>query len=136
VTVALRSFVAALRIGAIVSGFLLVPAVAAEAEPVPFVRLIANAPAYDGKLVQVSGVLRIEFEGNALFLNREHLEHRLEGDSLALALDREQRKQFKPYHKKYVTLQGVFRAQGRGHLYMPIGGILESAQIVREHKRQ
>ena len=109
---------------------------ASPSEVVPFVRLIANPGTFDAKTVVVSGVLRIEFEGNALFFNREQLEHRIDEGNIMLILDRAQDKELKRYHRKYVTLRGVFRARTTGHLGMPIGGSLEAVEFLFENKRQ
>jgi hypothetical protein len=37
------------------------------------IQLIANPQAWDGKHVRVIGFLRLEFEGDALYLHREDL---------------------------------------------------------------
>jgi hypothetical protein len=46
-----------------------------NAELVSLVRLMATPEKYDGKAVQVVGFLRLEFEGNGLYLHQEDYEH-------------------------------------------------------------
>ena len=49
---------------------------------VTLVRLIANPEKFDGKLVRVIGFLRLEFEGNVLYLHREDYENAILGDGI------------------------------------------------------
>ncbi len=55
---------------------------AAEPVDVTLVQLIANPEKFDGKSIRVIGFLRLEFEGNVLYLHREDYEHAILGDGM------------------------------------------------------
>jgi hypothetical protein len=53
-------------------------------ETVPLAAILADPSSYDGSRVQTQGVLGIEFEGDALYLTREHREHHVFSNALWL----------------------------------------------------
>ena len=56
---------------------LAVPLKAQAPIDVTLVQLIANPEKFDGKQIRVIGFLRLEFEGNVLYLHREDYENSL-----------------------------------------------------------
>jgi hypothetical protein len=87
-------------------------------EQVSMIQLISNPTAYHGKLVQVIGFVRFEFEGNALYLHEEDYKQMLtrNGVWLSMAEKRE-------LDQKYALIEGVFNASNRGHLGLWSGSI-------------
>ncbi len=75
---------------------------------VSIIRLIGSPEKYDGKRVTLRGFLKIEFEGDALYLHREDYERALLANSIALPLSNDQIRAFKKYDRRYVTVEGVF----------------------------
>jgi hypothetical protein len=75
---------------------------------VSIIRLIASPEKYDGKRVTVRGFLKLEFEGDALYLHREDYERSLVTNSVGIILSKSQIKAFRKYDRQYVVLSGVF----------------------------
>jgi len=76
------------------------------------VALIATPVKFDGMLVRTLGFLRIEFEGDALYLHEEDYRHGILENSFALRLSESQRAQFKGADLKYVLIEGRVYAKG------------------------
>jgi hypothetical protein len=79
------------------------------------IQLIANPDKYDGKVVRVIGFVRLEFEGNALYLHREDYESSLSKNAIWIDATPEMMKREK-FDKKYVLLEGTFDAKQFGHM--------------------
>jgi hypothetical protein len=91
-----------------------VPITNEEPINVSIVQLIANGQKYDGKLVRVIGFLRLEFEGNALYLHREDYETSIMKNGIWVDVYSETMKQSKTLNMHYVLLEGIFRADDLG----------------------
>jgi hypothetical protein len=91
-----------------------VPITNEEPINVSIVQLIANGQKYDGKLVRVIGFLRLEFEGNALYLHREDYETSIMKNGIWVDVYSETTKQSKTLNMHYVLLEGIFRADDLG----------------------
>jgi hypothetical protein len=89
----------------------------ADQEPldVSMVQLIANAQKYDGKLIRVIGFLRLEFEGNELYLHREDYENGISKNGIWVDVYSETMKKSKNLNMHYVLLEGIFNANDHGH---------------------
>ena len=70
------------------------------------VQLIATPEKFDGKTIQVVGFLRLEFEGNALYLHREDYDHGIYRNAIWVDFPADQDAQKVNGH--YVFLQGIF----------------------------
>lgn len=92
---------------------------------VTMVQLIANPQRFDGKLIRVIGFLRLEFEGNVLYLHREDYEHALLGDGIWVDVTPEIEKHSKDLNMHYVLLEGVFNSTDKGHMGMWSGTITQ-----------
>ena len=103
---------------------LLVPSMKAQ-EPtdVTLVQLIANPDRVDGKLIRVIGFLRLEFEGDVLYLHREDYENEILGNGIWVSVTPAIAKQKATLNMNYVLLEGVFSSGDRGHMGMWSGAI-------------
>jgi hypothetical protein len=94
--------------------------------------LIANPERFHGRRVSVRGYVRLEFEGNAIYLSKESYESRSTRD--ALWLDPPAKSPLaKPGTKwgpGYASVQGRFDAFDRGHMGMYSGAITDTTRIV------
>jgi hypothetical protein len=93
-----------------------VPIKAQEPVNVTIVQLIANPDKFDGKLIRVIGFLRLEFEGNVLYLHREDYENEILGNGIWVEVAYEITRQSKALNMHYVLLEGIFSSSERGHL--------------------
>jgi hypothetical protein len=101
-----------------------------HAQEVSIVELLANPLTYDGKQVQIIGFLRLEFEGDALYLHREDFEHAISKN--AIWVDRPKdlsKKQTAEVDKKYVICEGTFNARGHGHMGMFSGSLTHITRL-------
>jgi len=96
---------------------------AAEPENVTLVQLIANPERFDGKLVRVVGFLRLEFEGNVLYLHREDYDHAIVGNGIWVDVTPEIIEHKEALQMHYVLLVGIFDSKDRGHMGMWSGSL-------------
>ena len=109
---------------------------AEEPVDVTLVQLIANPQQFDGKLIRVIGFLRLEFEGNVLYLHREDYENAILGDGIWVDVTPEIKKRSKTLNMNYVLLEGIFSSHDRGHMGMWSGAILKisRAELWKSHR--
>ena len=104
-----------------------------DPETVPLLRLIVDGATYDGREVWVSGVLRVEYEGDSLYLTREHFEMRIRENSVWVSfyegLDAEAA-DLARLNGRYVYVQGTFSATEHGHGVRRNGSIQRVTQIL------
>ena len=79
------------------------------------VQLIANPKQFNGKFVRVIGFLRLEFEGNAIYLHQEDYVHAISKNGIWVNLPLDWPHQ-KAINNKYVIVEGVFDAKHHGHM--------------------
>jgi hypothetical protein len=98
---------------------------AQEPKDVTLVQLIATPEKFDGKLVRVIGFLRLEFEGNVLYLHREDYENAILGNGIWVDVysSPQVAKKKLDLNMNYVLLEGVFSSNERGHMGMWSGTI-------------
>lgn len=100
-------------------GPVLPEAVAAEPQPVSLIQLIANPKTYDGARVRVIGFLRMQFEGNALYLHEDDFKHSIHKNGLWVDAS-----SIKPgLNQKYVLMEGTFDAKMTGHMGLWSGSL-------------
>jgi hypothetical protein len=99
------------------------PIKAEEPVDVTMIQLIASPEKFDGKLIRVIGFLRLEFEGDALYLHREDYENTLLGNGIWVDVTPEIAKESDTLNMNYVLLEGVFSSSERGHMGMWSGSI-------------
>lgn len=85
------------------------------AERVPFVRLLAQPQAYDGKLITTTGFMHLEFEGDSLYQNRNDHALRLRENALWISLPELESGALSAFKMQYVEITGVFNAESHGH---------------------
>ena len=81
---------------------------------VSLIRLIANPEKYDGQAVSVIGYLRLEFEGNMIYLHKEDFDHRVSENAVRVGIKKNERAQFKKKDLHYVLIVGTFQAAKSG----------------------
>jgi hypothetical protein len=102
---------------------LAVPLAAQQPTNVTIVQLIATPEKFDGKLIRVIGFLRLEFEGDVLYLHREDYENAILGDGIWVDATAEMNKQSATLNMHYVLLEGIFSSREHGHMGMWSGTI-------------
>lgn len=122
----------------ITTALLAVPLKAQEPTDVTLVQLIANPDKFDGKVIRTIGFLRLEFEGNVLYLHREDYENAILGDGIWVDATPVIMKQSATLNMNYVLLEGVFRSSERGHMGMWSGTIeqIRRAELWSPGKRR
>src|SRR5882724_1091506 len=126
-----------IALACVMAALLVAPIQAQEPTDVTLVRLIANPETFDGKLIRVIGFLRLEFEGNVLYLHREDYENAILGDGIWVDVTPVIKKQSATLNMNYVLLEGIFSAGERGHMGMWSGTIkqVRRAQLWRPVKK-
>jgi len=94
---------------------------AAEPTDVGMVQLLANPEKFHGKFIRVEGFLRLEFEGDALYLHKEDYANGLTKN--AVWVDMPQDTQHTKLNMHYVLIEGVFDAKDLGHMGLFSGSI-------------
>ncbi len=99
------------------------PLVAAEPLDVSLVQLIARPKDYDGKIVRVIGFVRLEFEGNGIYLHEDDYKHSIYKNGLWIDVTKDMQKRKVELDQKHVFLEGTFNAKDTGHLGLWSGSI-------------
>ena len=98
-----------------------------DAENVSIIDLIANPDKYHGRNVMIKGVVRLQFESNAIYLTKDCYNNRLSKNALWISLDEKTLKtdlrKLRKYNGKYVLVEGVFDKTNKGHFGMYSGTI-------------
>ncbi|SHN37833.1 hypothetical protein [Chitinophaga sp. CF418] len=87
---------------------------------VSLAELIANPGKYDGKKIQVTGYLHLEFEGDAIYLRKEDYQKHITKNGFWVNFSPKLTRRIKPAHysDNYVTIIGTFNASKKGHMSM------------------
>jgi hypothetical protein len=93
------------------------------------VRLLANPEKFHGKQIRVIGFLRLEFEGNALYLHREDYKERLTRNAVWVELTAD--KQHAKLSNHYVLIEGTFNANNLASLPLWSGTIVKVTRAER-----
>ena len=104
---------------------------ATEPQSVSMVSLIADPQRFDGQLVRVIAFLRVEFEGNVLYLHREDYERAILPNGVWITLTDAQMRSAKKLTNGYVIVEGLFSAKDKGHMGMWSGSIQEVSRLDR-----
>jgi hypothetical protein len=97
---------------------------------VSLLQLIATPEKFDKKPIRVVGFLRLEFEGNALYLHREDYENAISGNGIWVDVSAKMARQEANLNMHYVLLQGIFNANDRGHMSLWSGSIKKIRRAV------
>lgn len=91
-------------------------AAADQPKDVSMIQLIADPKRFDGQTIRVIGFLRLEFEGNAVYLHREDFERLILQNGVWIELTESQQKSSAKLNNGYVIVEGTFSSSQRGHL--------------------
>jgi len=83
---------------------------------VSLIQLIANPSTWHDRPVRVIGFLRVEFEGNALYLHEEDLKRHISKNAIWVGLTLGQMSKYSARSGHYVIMEGVFDATSNGHM--------------------
>ena len=95
----------------------------AEPQDVSMVQMIANPEKFDGHRVRIIGFVKLEFEGNAIYLHQEDFDHGMTRNGLWLNISEDIRTRSKEFDGHYCLIEGKFNAGAKGHLGMFSGSI-------------
>jgi len=99
-------------------------------ENVSIVQLIANPKEFDHKRVQIIGYLRLEFEGDVIYLQEDDHRFAITKNGLWVDLPKEiTPKQIAAVNNKYVICDGLFIAGEHGHMGSSSGTIKEISRL-------
>jgi hypothetical protein len=84
-----------------------------DAERVSLARVLADPSALHGKAVRVGGFAHFAFEGDSLCLHRDDVEYLIVTN--CVWLDVPMRPEIRALSDRYVVVEGVIDAKGRGH---------------------
>jgi hypothetical protein len=99
-------------------------------EDVSMIQLIANPQAYDNKRVRITGYLRLEFEGNSIYLHREDFDYALTKNALWIDVPKDMtNNQMRIVNNQYVICTARFRAGLHGHMGMNSGTVDEVTRL-------
>lgn len=91
-------------------------AAADQPKDVSMIQLIADPQRFDGQTIRVIGFLRLEFEGNAVYLHREDFERSILQNGIWIELTESQQKSSAKLNNGYVLVEGTFNSSEKGHL--------------------
>jgi hypothetical protein len=89
---------------------------AGQPTDVSIIQLIADPQRFDGQAIRVVGFLRLEFEGNAVYLHREDFEKSLLQNGIWIELTESQLRSSTKLNNGYVLIEGTFSSSEKGHL--------------------
>ena len=107
------------------------PLLAKEPIDVSIIQLIANPTRYDGKVVRIIGFMKLEFEGDAIYLHQEDYKHSIYKNGFWIEATEDIQKKKGKLDKRHVILEGVFNAKMTGHKNLWSGSI---QKITRCHE--
>ena len=98
--------------------FMLIPPTLSGQQPVrtSMIELLANPGRFDGKTIEVKGYLRLEFEGNALYLHKEDFDQALSENAVWVNIDKLSTEKRKVVSDTYVLLVGRFDVRQHGQM--------------------
>ncbi len=97
-------------------------ATAGQTVDVSMVSLIANPKDFDGKKVRLIGYVRLEFEGDSIYLHRDDARQRNFKNGLWLDVEVPQKRR-PTINNRYALVEGVFSMEERGHMGLWSGTI-------------
>jgi hypothetical protein len=97
-------------------------------EHISLLQLIATPERFDHKLVSVIGFVRLEFEGNALYLHEDDYKFGITKNGVWLSgvvQSKFSGRRAIPTDREYILVTGYFRAKQHGHMGL-FSGTLEA----------
>lgn len=97
---------------------------------VSLIELIARPEACDGKQVRVIGYVRLEFEGNAIYISKESYEAGISKNALWLDPPASSSlTKAAAWGPRYAIVEGRFYAKNLGHMGMFSGSIVDTKRL-------
>jgi len=98
---------------------------------VSLIELIANPKAYDGKRVRLIGFVRLEFEGNAIYVSKESYEAGIIKNALWLDPPKSSplARKGAVWGPQYAIVEGRFDARSLGHMRLFSGAIRDTTRL-------
>lgn len=93
-----------------------------KSERVSLIQLLAQPEKYEGKLVEVTGFVNLEFEGNAIWFHKEDFSNTIYANSIWINVNKCVDRAGKPI-SGYASLMGRFTAKRHGHMGLWSGEI-------------
>jgi hypothetical protein len=103
------------------------------------VQMLAHRDRYDGKKVQIKGFLNLEFEGSAVYLSKEDADYGITTNGFWVSFDKS-KVPFEgmvgpgEFDRKFVLIEGTFKANSRGHHSAWQGSIEKISRVVELKK--
>jgi len=92
-----------------------------QIKDVSLIALIANPKEFDGSLVRITGYVKLEFEGNSIYLSESDADNWITKNGLWL--DGVDVTTYPKYNKKYCLIEGTFNSNNKGHMGLWSGAI-------------
>lgn len=85
--------------------------------------LVSDPQYYDGEPVKISGFLNLEFEGDALYINKGDYETHRFDKAVWVHLNHRTFNSTSSYNKRYVIIEAVFDSNDHGHMGVFAGAL-------------
>jgi hypothetical protein len=102
---------------------------------VSLIQLIASPEKYDGKRVGVIGFLRLEFEGDKLYLHEDDYRFDINENGIWLGITKKQRQDLEDRNMHYAFVVGTFKA-GNGQITGHANGTIVNITVVEVWPRK
>lgn len=99
------------------------------------INLIASPQQFNSKQIRIVGYVRLELEGNAVYLNRDDFSEGIRKNGLWLDVETMSPAQLTNINGRYALVEGTFSMGDRGHLGMWSGAITKITRIEALHPR-
>ena len=112
-------------------------------DEVSLVQLLSQPETYEGKFVRVEGFIRLEFEGNGIYLSRDDANYLIAKNSLWVEFDQNlwtdpaNGKRIdidKMFNGKFVLIEGIFDKNNKGHMGLFSGAIKKISRVMELKK--
>lgn len=103
--------------------------VSEEIEPISLIQLISQPEEYDGMHIAAVGVLRLDFEGTALYYSSEDARLGIPMNAIWLSIEPPDIKKYQNLKQEYVIVHGFFDADRKGHMGLHRGSIVKIESI-------
>lgn len=108
----------------------------APVERVSIIQLISSPDRFDGRIVNLVGVLRLEFEESAVYLGPDDARHKNRKNGIWVEMTEEQESMGRRLNGRYVVIEGRFDKGLRGHLGLWSGSLIPVTKVAEwEPKR-
>ncbi len=98
-----------------------------QVTPASLIQLISSPEKFDGKTISVIGVVRLEFEGNRLYLSRSDYQNRVDDNGIWIRPSKQMWDGRAEVDSEYVHIVGIFEAHAADQSHQGSG--------IREIKR-